>query len=164
MALPPLAPIPNLRRLLTPEEILLYTVKFHPLRGWPWLLGALACMGASYIWPLTILPCAVLAVIWYIPFTSNEVAVTNNRLLLRIGQFKLLSEAIEDENLVHWKLEQGILGVMLHTGTVILRIRYQTSVREITIPWIWHPITFLESLQALQDEKFRPEETPRAAS
>lgn len=162
MSLPPLAPIPNLRRLLTPEETLLYTVKFHPLRGWPLLLGALACLAASYIFPLAILPCALLFLFWYIPLHSNEVAVTNNRLLVRIGRFKLFMEAFDDSNLLRWKVEQNALDVFLHTGRVVLRIRESAAVREVVLPWVWHPMTLLEALQAMQDEQFRKDDRSQA--
>jgi hypothetical protein len=156
VALPPLAPIPNLRRLLTPEEVLLYTVKFHPLRGWQYLLACLVSLGFSYVWPLFILPCIAFFVLWRIPFMTNEVAVTNDRLLLRTGMFKILLEAIPDEALLHWKLEQNAMDVALHSGRVIMRVRGESGpMREIVLDWVWHPMTLLEALQALQDEKFR---------
>lgn len=155
MSLPPLAPIPNLRRLLTPEETLLYTVRFHPLRGWPFLFGALGCLILSYYVPLAILPCAVLAILWYIPLMSNEVAVTNDRLLVRIGRFRLMMEAFDDASVMRWRVEQNALDVLLHTGRVVLRIREATAVREVTMNWVWHPMTLLEALQAMQDEQFR---------
>lgn len=160
MSLPPLAPIPNLRRLLTPEETLLYTVRFHPLRGWPFLFGALGCLILSYYVPLAILPCAVLAILWYIPLMSNEVAVTDDRLLVRIGRFRLMMEAFDDASLLRWRVEQNALDVFLHTGRVVLRIREATMVREIVLNWVWHPMTLLEALQAMQEEQFRGLGTP----
>ncbi len=164
MSLPPLAPIPNLRRLLTPEETLLYTVKFHPLRGWPFLLGALASLGVSYLFPPAILLTLVCAVLWYIPLMSNEVAVTNDRLLVRIGRFKLLMEAFDDASVMRWRVEQNALDVFLHTGRVVLRIREATAVREIAMNWVWHPMTLLEALQAMQDEQFRARGVSREAT
>lgn len=156
MALPPLAPVPNLRRLLTPEEILLYTVKFHPLKGWPYLLGCLASLGFSYMFPLFLLPCLAFFVLWRLPFMTNEIAVTDDRLLLRTGLFKVMLEAVPDEALLNWKLEQNALEVALHTGRVYLRIRGESGpLREVVLDWVWHPMTFLEALQALQDEKYR---------
>lgn len=153
MALPPLAPIPHLRRLLTPEEVLLYTVKFHPLRGWPWLAGCLACAGLIFVSAWFVLPAMVLLARWYMPFHTNEVAVTNDRLLLRTGTFHLLLEALNDEGLLHWKMEQNALTAMLNAGTITLKVRGEIGpLREITLPWVWHPMSFLEALAALQDE------------
>ncbi len=155
MSLPPLEPIPNLKRLLTPEETLLYTVRFHPLRGWPFLLSAALSLGLSYLFPPAILLTVVFAVLWYIPLSSNEIAVTSDRLLLRIGRFQLQMEAFDDASLLRWRVEQNALDVLLHTGRVVLRIREATSVREVTLNWVWHPMTFLEALQAMQDEQFQ---------
>lgn len=157
MALPPLAPVPNLRRLLTPEEKLLYTVKFHPLRGWRFLAGALVCLGFSYLFPPALLGCVVLAALWYIPHVSNEVAVTDKRLLMRIGLFQLLVETMEDQDIRSWKLEQNPLDVFLHTGRVRINVLDNAHRREIVMNWIWHPMTFLEALEALQDD-VRPTE------
>ncbi len=153
--LPPLAAIPYLRRLLVPEEKLLYTVKFHPLRGWPLLLAALLCLAVSYVFPLAVLGTLVAALFWYIPLVSNEVAVTDARLLVRTGRFQLHMEAFDDTSVLRWRLEQNALDVFLHTGRVVLQIREQASVRFITLNWVWHPLTFLEALQAMQDEHFR---------
>lgn len=146
---------PNLCRLLTPEETLLYAVRFHPLRGWWLLLGALACFGASYLWPIAFAPFLLLIGLWYIPLHTNEVAVTNNRLLMRTGWLKLLLEAVEDDSLVRWKMEQNAMGSLLDTGQVRIIVREVASTREIVLNWVWHPVTFLEALQAMQDEKYR---------
>lgn len=146
---------PNLERLLTPGEKLLYTAKFHPFRGWQALVPALACFGASYYYPLAILPFLLLVGLWYLPLYTNEVAVTNNRLLLRTGWLKLMLEAVEDESLIRWNLEQNAVGSLFDAGTIRIRVREVASTREVLLKWVWHPVTLLEALQAMQDEKYR---------
>jgi len=81
--------------------------------------------------------------------------VTNTRLLMRTGRFSLHMEAFDDASVLRWRLEQNALDVLLHTGRVLLLVREQTSVRTVTLPWVWHPMTFLEALQAMQDEQFQ---------
>lgn len=146
---------PKLSRLLTPEETLIYTVRFHPLRGWPVLLLALAAGVAAYWEILMLVPAVMLAGLWYLPIYTNEVAVTDDRLLLRTGWMSLLLEAIEDQNLLRWELSQGAIGSMLDFGTVRIRVREAASTREIVLKWVWHPVTLLEALQAMQDERYR---------
>jgi uncharacterized membrane protein YdbT with pleckstrin-like domain len=145
---------PSLQRLLTPNETLLYTVRFHYLRGW-WVLAlALGCFAASYQWPLAILPFLVLMGLWYLPLHTNEVAVTNDRLLLRTGWMRIVLQAIEDQNIIRWELTQNALGSMLDCGTVLIWVREAASSRQIVLDWVSHPVVLLEALQALQDEKY----------
>lgn len=146
---------PNLVRLLTPEEILLYTVEFHPLRGWWVLLMALGCFAASYVWPLAMAPFLVLIGLWYLPMHTNEVAVTDDRLLLRTGWLRLKLEAIEDQHIVRWELNQNAVGSVLNYGSVTIWVREAASMREITLDYVAQPMTFLEAMQALQDERYR---------
>ena len=155
----PLAPAdlnraPCLQRLLVPNETLLYTVRFHYLRGWWMLVLALGCFAASYQWPLALGPFMMFLVLWYIPLKTNEVAVTNDRLLLRTGWLKLKLEVIEDQSVIRWELNQNVLGSLFDCGTVTIRVRETASTREIVLRWISHPVVFLEALQALQDEKY----------
>ncbi len=149
-----------MRRLLTQDEKLIYTVRFHPLKNGWLLLGALASFIAAYF----VLPVAALGIVlvglWYLPLYTNEIAVTNNRLLLRVGWLKIVLEAIDDEKLMRWQLSQGIAESLVNAGTVTLRIREIASTREIVLPWISEPVIFLEALQAMQDEKYGP---PRQA-
>jgi uncharacterized membrane protein YdbT with pleckstrin-like domain len=145
----------QLRRLLTPEEVLVYTVRFHYLRGWGVLLAALACFGASYVYPVAMGPFLLLLGLWYLPLKTNEIAVTNDRLLMRTGWLKLRLEAIEDEKLIRWELNQGLVGSLVNAGTVTLIVREVASTRELVVPWVAQPVTFLEALQAMQDEKYR---------
>lgn len=148
---------PSLQNLLVPEEQLLYTLRFHPLRGWPLLVLALGCFAASYYWPLAFAPFLLLIGLWYLPLYTNEVAVTNSRLLLRTGWLKLLLETIEDQSIIRWKLEQNAIGSLTDTGQVVILVREMASTREIVLDWVWHPVRFLEALQAMQDEKYRAE-------
>ncbi len=153
-----LARAPQLRRLLTPDEQLLYTVRFHPLRNWAVLLAGLACLTGSYWFLPAAAAGVVLLGLWYLPLMTNEIAVTDDRLLLRVGWLRLVLEAIDDEKLLRWELAQGPVGSMVNAGTVTLRIREAASIREIVVPWVAEPVTFLEALQARQDERYR--ETP----
>lgn len=151
---------PQLRRLLTPDEKLLYTVRFHFLKHWGVLLAGLACLGAAYWEIAALVPGLLLMGLWYLPLHTNEIAVTDDRLLLRVGWLKLVLEAIDDEKLLRWELSQGPVASMVNAGTVTLRVREAASIREITLPWVAESVTFLEALQAMQDEKYR--ETPPA--
>lgn len=146
---------PSLQRLLTPNETLLYTVRFHYLRGWWMLMLALGCFAASYQWPLALAPFMVLLGLWYMPLHTNEVAVTDDRLMLRTGWLHLKLEVIEDQNIIRWEMTQNVLGSLLNCGTVRIRVREAASTREIVLGWVSHPVVFLEALQALQDEKYR---------
>ncbi|RYG61658.1 MAG: hypothetical protein EON60_02825 [Alphaproteobacteria bacterium] len=150
-----LARAPQLRRLLTPDERLLYTVRFHVLRGWGVLLAALVCLAASYWFLPAAVPGFALLGFWYLPHLTNEVAVTDDRLLLRVGWLRMVLEAVDDEKLVRWELSQGVISSLMNAGSVTLRIREAASTREIVLPWVAEPVTFLEALQAMQDEKYR---------
>lgn len=148
---------PRLQRLLTPEEKLLYTVRFHPLRGWWVLLPGLACMAAAWWWPPALLPGLLLLGLWYLPLYTNEVAVTDDRLLMRTGWLNLRLIPLQDETILRWEMTQTALGSLLDYGTVqiIVRERELAGTRVFTLPWVWGPVTFLEAMQAMQDEKYR---------
>lgn len=119
------------------------------------LLLALGCCVASY-WHLgLIVPALLLGGLWYLPLYTNEVAITDDRLLLRTGWMRLVLEAIEDQNLIRWELNQSAIASLFDCGTVCIKVREAASTKDIVLPWIWHPVTFLEALQAMQEERYR---------
>lgn len=152
-----LARAPRLQCLLTPEETLLYTVRFHPLRGWWLLLAGLACLGAAWVWPVAFVGAVALVGLWYLPLYTNEVAVTDDRLLLRTGWLSLRLEAIEDHSIFRWEMTQSAVGSMLDYGSVKILIRepQMASTRAIDLGWVWHPVTLLEALQRMQEERYK---------
>lgn len=154
MGLPPLQPVPVISRLLAPDEQIIYTARFHPFLGWYWLCLGVGCavLGAVYgLWPLWGVS-AICCWLWGIPFFVNEMAVTNLRLLLRVGKFKLRMEAISATQLETWRVRQTLLTNLLHCGTVVLVVREGRDMRHIVLPWVWHPVTFIEALETLQPE------------
>lgn len=152
MALPPLQPVPHLRRLLVPGEEILYTAKFHPLRGWWLLFPGMALVVASH-WVVPLLAFGLLTLwVWALPFKTNEVAVTNKRLLVRLGWWHLKLEAIDRSQIEAWALDHNVVASWLHCGDVSIGLKDGTDVRVLELPWLWHPMTFLEALETLQED------------
>lgn len=148
--LPPLQRVPNLRRLLAPGEALVYTAKIHPMFGWPFGLVALGFLLLSYWWPVALLGTVIFSILHLEPLRRNEIAVTSERLLLRVGHFRLLTEAFDGKQLQGWHLHQSILDNALHTGTMVVTARVGEESRDIILRWLWHPLTFVEALETLQ--------------
>jgi hypothetical protein len=150
MALPPTQRVPTLRRLLVPGEAIIYTAKFYPLRGWPWLLGGGLLLLASEWWPLLLAPSIALIIWWIMPFRTNQVAVTSQRLLLRLGTARLQLEAIDGKRISSWVVTQSVLEAAAHCGTVTITVDEDGSKRLIQLTWLWHPLTFVEALETLE--------------
>lgn len=148
--LPPLQPIPNLRRLLAPDETVIYTAKLHPLHGWPWLLAGLGLIVLSLWWQVLLGVGLLVLLVYAMPFKTNEIAVTTHRLLVRVGVFKLRMEGITGVQLEEWALEQNLLQTLLHTGKVVVKVKEGRDLRDIVLKKIWHPMTFVEALETLQ--------------
>lgn len=156
--LPPLSPTPHLSRLLIPGETILYAPKLHPLYGWPTLLLILALFTATLllasqygpIWLLGLVPAGLLTFIHSLPFQHFEMAITTHRLLLRYGRFSITLNDIPPEHIDHIQLNQTPLSSLLHAGHLTLNLRKGNTLVPLTFPWLWHPFTTLEALQALQ--------------
>ena len=154
--LPPLQPTPNLSRLLAPEEEIIYTAKLHPFYGFWWLgLGLLAAGLGLWLKPLWLVA-LVLGFIYLLPFRNFEMAVTTRRLLVRQGRFGITLEGILGEKIVEWHIRQHLLQTWLHAGTVTIRVEENKTLRTIALPWLWHPMTFIEALETLQLDHKRP--------
>ncbi len=148
--LPPLAHVPHLERLLAPDEVIIYTAKLHPLYGFGWLLaGLLALYGGIWLKPLWLFA-VLLFGIYAIPFRNFEMAITTRRLLLRHGFMRLNMEGIMATKLEDWRVQQTLVQSFMHTGHLTLHVQEGKNLREITLPWIWHPITLVEALETLQ--------------
>ena len=154
MALPPLHRVPALERLLAPGEQIVYTPVFHPLRGWQWLLPAGICLLLSRWWPAFILPTVILFLIWAIPFFTNQLAITTERLLLRTGCFRLVLEMVDNGEIAGWAIHQNLITSLLRCGTVVVDVveEGESNVRHIRLPWVWHPMSFIEALETLQTD------------
>lgn len=158
MTLPPLQKIPNLERLLLPDETVIYTARLHPLFGWQFLFAAIAFTLLG--WWLKPLWFAVLLMAWvyYLPFKNFEMAVTTQRILLRQGRFQIGLMAFEGTQLREWVVHQTLLQTVCHAGTVILKLTDMTmpeksrTTRMIELNGIWHPLTLIEALETLQRE------------
>lgn len=154
--MPPLYPTPNLSRLLGPEERIIHTAKLHPFHGFPWLLAAFACVALAYaVWPWFALAALVPAVIYWLPFHNHEVAVTTHRVLVRHGRFSVHTDAIEPEHLDHYQFHQHTIPGLFHCGNIVLNLQAgRHHMRELPLPHMWHPMTFLEAVTTLSP-KFR---------
>lgn len=155
MPTPPLQRTPNLSRLFGPGEVVVYTAKLHPLHGWPYGLAALIAGWAAWMlwWPLA-LPALLLAIVYFLPFIHWECAVTTNRLLVRHGRFKIALDAIDPDKLDHCQLHQNTFTSLLHCGTVILNLNAgrEHVLHKLALPFLWHPMSFLEALTTLNPQ------------
>ncbi len=153
-ALPPLAKVPHLRRLLWPGEEVIYTAKLHWLNGWYWLVGLGMVMGLAVLVNAWFgLLVAVFGGLYGVVFVTNEIAVTSQRLLLRIGTFRLMVMTVEPTELAEWKLVQNPLTSLLRAGEVTLVLRAGREAERLTLPLLAHPMTFLEALETLEYKK-----------
>ena len=154
MPLPPLAPVPHLRRLLYPEEQIIYTARLHWLNGWPLLASAVVCgvLGLA-VWGWLALVGVPMLMYYFVPFRTNEIAVTTHRLLLRTGRRTLRMESVEAGQLVDWELVQTPVTNVLNAGAVTLQVREDRDVRNLPLPLLQHPLSFLEALETLE---YRP--------
>ncbi len=142
--------MPHLRRLLVPEEEAIYTMKLHPLHGWPWLVGAVLVAIVGWWWkPLWVLATG-LFVLYTLALQNFEGVVTTHRLLLRYGRFGVSTEGILGEKLASWQVEQTLLQRVLHAGSLRLIVKEGGTLRPLVIRWLWHPFTFIEALETLQ--------------
>lgn len=148
--LPPLQRVPTLERLLVPGEAIIYTGKLHPFYGWPLGLLTLLCGALAYWWPWMLTGVIVFGVLYLAPLRKNEIAVTSHRLLLRIGRFKLVTETIEGDQLVNWRIAQSAVDNVFHTGTVLLNFSELGVTRKLVLNYLWHPVSFIEALETLQ--------------
>jgi|GEM_PF-6973666 len=169
MSLPPLRRVPALRRLLAPGEAIVYTALFYPLRGWYWLLPCALCLIGSRWWTPLMLPTVLFFVFWVVPFFTNQVAVTTERLLMRVGGFRLRLEMIDNGDIESWRLEQNVLTSLLRCGTVVISVNDVGTLRHVRLTWLWHPMSFLEALETLQVDLRRAagihdSESPRDAA
>lgn len=148
--LPPLQPMPNLERLLAPGEEIIYTVRLHPLHGFKWAFSALVFLTLAYWW-IWFLPLGlILTFIYFMPFRTNEIAVTTQRLLIRKGRFRLRLEGVMAKSVEDWRLIQSVAESLLHCGDVEVTVIENRDLRRIWLPTLWHPMTFIEALETLQ--------------
>jgi hypothetical protein len=148
--LPPIRPVPHLERLLAPGEEILYTGKLHPFHGWPWLLAAVIVILLGLRMPLLLPVGLVLMMIYALAFHNFQVAVTTRRLLYRYGRFGVNTEGFLANKIEDWQVHQTFLQTILHAGTLRIQIEDNRNLRPIYIPWLWHPMTFVEALETLQ--------------
>lgn len=158
MPTPPLQAVPNLERLLLPDEGIIYTAKLHPFYGWPFLLAAivLAVLG-WWVKPLWFLA-LIAAWVYHLPFQNFEMAVTTQRILVRQGRFKIGLAAYHGNQLKEWVVHQTLLQSVLHMGSVLLKLTDMASPEKnrttmvLELNGIWHPLTLIEALETLQRE------------
>jgi hypothetical protein len=154
MSTPSLQSVPQLERLLAPEEFLIYTARFSVFRGWKWLFAGTVLWCAAAVWQSwgLVLPGAVFLGIWVTPFITNELAISNKRLMLRVGDFYLRTEAIPSERLESWSIRQNLISSFFHSGTVIIHVKEGMEMRKLIFRWLKNPITFTQALETLQPE------------
>lgn len=149
-SLPPLQRVPTLERLLVPGEAIIYTGKLHPFYGWPFALLALLCGTGAYWLPWLMLGVLAFGTLYLVPLRKNEIAVTSQRLLLRTGRFKLVTETLTGEQLLNWRIAQSAVDNIFHTGTVMLSVKDPDGTRPVVLTQLWHPVSFIEALETLQ--------------
>jgi hypothetical protein len=139
----------HLSRLLLPGEKALYSVLWYPLRDWPWLLAGIILLVLSLRAVFFLVLALAVLFRWNLPRLTNVVVVTNRRLLLRLGDFKMRTEAFDASQIDGWRVRQNLPMVLLHVGTVELDVRHGNGVTTLVLPWVWHPLSLVEALEQL---------------
>lgn len=142
---------PTLGRLLAPEERIIYTSRLHPFHGIGWLLAAVATAAlAVWVWPWFGLAAFAFLGAYALPFFNHEVAVTTHRLLIRHGRFSVHVDSIDPGHLDHYQFHQHTIGSLFHYGHIVLNLQAgRHHMRELPLPHVWHPMTFLEAVTTL---------------
>ncbi len=144
-------PVPDLMPLLAPGEEIIYSPRLHWINGWPFFAGSLLFIALTFytfnFWFLV--GVAVFEVLYNIPLRTNQIAITNYRLLLRVGRWKLRLNDIASDHLNHYQFTQTPFTNMLGTGELVLHLNKGKDLVPVTLPYLQKPMVFLEALGTL---------------
>ena len=138
------------------NEKLHYRWHFHWLRkaaGWAvlamFLVGALVAFGNEQA-PLALILCALGFILFFIamyPVWSQQVVVTNERLIRRRGLIGRSTEELRLNSIEEVRVEQGVIGRLMDFGRVLVT---GTGERSIRLPILADPVGLRQNLQDAQ--------------
>lgn len=138
------------------NEKLFYRGHFHWLRkaaGWAVLAMFFAGALVAFVneqGPLAIILCALGVIFFFIsmyPVWSQQVVVTNERLIRRRGLIGRSTEELLLDSIEEVRVEQGVIGRLMDFGRVLVT---GTGERSIRLPILADPVGLRQNLQDAQ--------------
>ncbi len=156
---------------LARSERLVYRAHFHWLytaAAWSLLLLALIAAIAVYQrgFPLAAVALCILGIILFlailIPIWSQQIAVTDQRLIYRRGLVRRATHELQLRAVEEVSVQQGILGRILGFGRLTVN---GTGEQEIDLPALADPVTLRQKIQeAMSPIGARGQPPPQAAT
>lgn len=147
-------------RLLSDEKIIFRTTRhwvvFLPVVLWL-VLTLLVAYFSGFTNILTIILGALTLItlfLSWINFKMSELAVTNLRVLVKIGWVGRYSLETNFQNIATISVDQSILGRLLGYGTINI---YDTGSQRSPFAYIAHPFKFRKAVQEQLEKRYPPE-------
>ncbi len=121
---------------LSPGEVVVGRARLHPAIMLPGLVLTVTIIGAIVGIPLL--------VIEFLNWRTTEMAVTNQRLIVKRGWISRRTIEMQTSKIEHVGIEQGALGRMLGYGTITVR---GTGGTPEPVRGIWNPMAFRQAVQ-----------------
>lgn len=141
---------------LLPEEKIVATANFHPLKIWlvPILMLFLGCFVVFFYalfqvwWTLLLLILVCLTFLfqrWISKY--DEFVITNKRVVAKVGVIRRIAFELQSEQVESIEIHQGILGRILNYGTLM---PCGIGASKVRIPFVANPFVFRQHFYDLK--------------